>query len=864
MSDPVVMELDDAAHLNLTEPQIRESVWLQHSSATYEQLYSEDKPGVMLVHKPSDKHHEHDQKWILEDDEADGDEWVMPAFQGCLFEDGSEVPGRYHGVPETSQTRFLGFNAIYETCHRWFRPWTSSKASFRFNEALRQYADLYPLFRTPQFYIHVLKVSNVLYHPFALFAKPGEEGIAKIPIIWQTPWLRQNISQHSMEAWLLDGVWPMLNCGKIQLNLQLYYMRSKEYMVALSATKRPRNMVHTGGLHRLTVRVCNLGLLKNHPIKGITAKREKKSDDVKEEKNSYKGARTSAIDIASLAALAHQEYSNFSFNDSSETIASDSAATSVNFTADSSVAGKYNGMPVEAAHRLLETRDNMIASTQNELAAVNLKLTEAQSKLNDAQKEFTEKVVKMAVKQKTTDVMLNEAITVNTDLGNKINDLDITLANQTDSHAAEITEMKRLATETDQTTNYQLDHLMKENATFKERNAKLQGEYSSLEKSCDGWEDQIKRIESQRDSARLDLSALQTKLNAGGWEDQFKEMKTQRDSAHTDLKSLQQKMDTDTKVIEKGISDSEVKYNNLRRLYKDLETSCDKDLHNFQSELQNIKQPAYSGGVALEQLMDKVSKLEGQLRDASAKLLEWNALEGLVSEEGPRPRQNSSSLDNSKPMGSRLTSSALDKSAADVNNDGEQIDYETNYSFGGHSNPTSLLTINETTSTLDSCVKHMDATIEKLRADTTLNKNQKSDRYFQTCLHDIQLTHEIMADWAQKTIAFPVPKSQMRLMGQKNRQKCVCCGKEEGGWDGLHNRGDPITGARICPHKGVNCSICKRYGLLTLDSDERYINHSADICPLSNMPFFTDRLVSHLLDKHGPDLKATSQLSAFD
>ena len=109
-----------------------------------------------------------------------------------------------------------------------------------------------------------------------------------------------------------------------------------------------------------------------------------------------------------------------------------------------------------------------------------------------------------------------------------------------------------------------------------------------------GGSDQ-ENIESQRDLARLDLSALQTKLNAGGWEDQFKEMKTQRDSAHTDLKSLQQKMDTDTKVIEKGISDSEVKYNNLRKLYKDLETRCDKDLYNFQSELQNIKQPTYSG-----------------------------------------------------------------------------------------------------------------------------------------------------------------------------------------------------------------------------------------------------------------------------
>ena len=93
---------------------------------------------------------------------------------------------------------------------------------------------------------------------------------------------------------------------------------------------------------------------------------------------------------------------------------------------------------------------------------------------------------------------------------------------------------------------------MTENERFKERNAKIQEEYNSLEKSCDGWEDQIKRIESQRDSARLDLSALQTKLDAGGWEDQVKEMKTQRDSAHTDLKSLQQKMDTDTTSDREG------------------------------------------------------------------------------------------------------------------------------------------------------------------------------------------------------------------------------------------------------------------------------------------------------------------------
>ena len=148
--------------------------------------------------------------------------------------------------------------------------------------------------------------------------------------------------------------------------------------------------------------------------------------------------------------------------------------------------------------------------------------------------------------------------------------------------------MGRVATELDQTTNYQLDHLMKENTGFKEANAKLQGEYNSLEKSCDGWEDQIKRVESQRDSARLDLTALQTKVESGGWEDQIRRMQSQRDSTNKDLKALQLKMDKDTTRIEKGVSDSEVKYNNLKKLYKDLETSCDKDLYNFQTKLKNI------------------------------------------------------------------------------------------------------------------------------------------------------------------------------------------------------------------------------------------------------------------------------------
>ena len=42
-------------------------------------------------------------------------------------------------------------------------------------------------------------------------------------------------------------------------------------------------MVHTGGLHRLTLRACSLGLVKDHPIKRLTTKREKKGAAAKEE-----------------------------------------------------------------------------------------------------------------------------------------------------------------------------------------------------------------------------------------------------------------------------------------------------------------------------------------------------------------------------------------------------------------------------------------------------------------------------------------------------------------------------------------------------------------------------------------------------
>ena len=320
-------------------------------------------------------------------------------------------------------------------------------------------------------------------------------------------------------------------------------------------------------------------------------------------------------------------------------------------------------------------------------------------------------------------------------------------------------------------------------------------------------------------------------------------------------------MDTDTTSIEKGVTGFEVKYNTLKAQYRELELSCDKDLSNFQLELKSVSEGT-SGGVDQAQQLDKIAELEKKLMDTTARLLECcNGCKGPPIKCAGNCGLNSSSLGfNSRP------GSSMARSALDISNPEEGTDYETDYSYGGHANSSQLLAITEATTTLDTCVKHMDDTIEALRANTKLTKAQKPEKYFETCMHDIQLTHEVMHGrlGTEDYIAFPVPKSQMRMKGGNTKQKCACCGREEGGWDALHSRGDPTTGSRTCPFKGTNCSNCKRYGLLTLDNNENYINHTAEACPLNNMPFFKDRLVSYLADKHGPDLRARSQLSAFD
>ena len=73
-----------------------------------------------------------------------------------------------------------------------------------------------------------------------------------------------------------------------------------------------------------------------------------------------------------------------------------------------------------------------------------------------------------------------------------------------------------------------------------------------------------------------------------------------------------------------------------------------------------------------------------------------------------------------------------------------EVDYDTNYSFGGRPDPSRLLTIAEATSTLETSLQHVDDTIQTIRADSTLTKEQKSNKYLDTCRHDIRLAHEVM------------------------------------------------------------------------------------------------------------------------
>ena len=154
----------------------------------------------------------------------------------------------------------------------------------------------------------------------------------------------------------------------------------------------------------------------------------------------------------------------------------------------------------------------------------------------------------------------------------------------------------------------------------------------------------------------------------------------------------------------------------------------------------------------------------------------------------------------------------------------------------------------------------MDSTITMLRTDKSIDKEDKSAKYFEECGADIQLLHELMGDWGQKTIAFDGPK----LAKRKQTQNCVCCGREPGGWDALHNKASSVTGKRDCPFKGQQCTLCNKFGLGTLDTEERYTQHTPEACPLGNIVKFASHVEAHLVEKHAPDKKATSQLSAFD
>lgn len=703
------MELDDDAYwINMNEAQIKLTPWFINSQATYEQLFAEDKAGVHLMHRPDDAHHEYDKQWAMVDE--DGDDVFIDAFQACLFEDGSEVPGRYHGLPNTSQKRFLGFNQILEHCNAWFKPWMSRKARYRFHEALRQHADLYPSFRTQQYYTQVLRLSNVLYHPYALFASEEGLGVPQIPVIWQTPWLRENVTMQQLEAWILTGVWPMLQCNKVQLSLELYLHRSKEHMMSLSANKRPRETARKAGrTARLLYKETSAqppDALSNHPVKGLQLKRSR-------------GA-------AAGAAVEEEEEPN-------------------------TYKGKYKNMEAADMIRQLEVKDNMLATQQRDLADVNLRLTETTNLLTETTTELTE-----------TKGIFDDA--------------------------------DRLARERKDLLDYHIPH----------------GE--ELEKELQEALDINKILSEGNDAQMLKLHVLTS----------------EKHHLNLQLKEMQQKMSSDTVSMEKGVDKVEEKYKELqqqkataerkfqilKKQYSDLQQSCDKDVANF----------------------------EAAMRDMQAK--------SALSSSAPMQ------VDGSKTA--KMSKTELNKSAPPQST--SNASFETDYSHPDI-NDSRLLTITEVSYAMTKCLDNMKECITQLKNDSSLDKQQKSDKYFEQCANDMQLLHEVMGDWGQKAICFPESRNKR---GRRAAQKCVCCGKEDGGWDAMHNRADPSTGSRECPHKGTICTICKRYGLVSLDNKERYTQHTAEACPLKDIECFARKVEAQLAEKHQPDVKALSHLSAFD
>ena len=222
----------------------------------------------------------------------------------------------------------------------------------------------------------------------------------------------------------------------------------------------------------------------------------------------------------------------------------------------------------------------------------------------------------------------------------------------------------------------------------------------------------------------------------------------------------------DTKKIEKGVSEFEAKYDKLRKQYKELQTSCDQDLASFQADLQEVRKISCSDELAASKC--RITELEMEVKESVKKYEECHKGQGSNQSLNTSDLAASDLGKNSSDTG--LSSDIASSGGLNASKGSETI-YETDYTYGKGRNIGKTLTIAEVRENTMSCLTHMDSTIEGLKTDRSIDKTEKSAMYFEECETDIQLLHEIMGDWGQKTIAFDGPKTAAGR--RKQQQMCV-------------------------------------------------------------------------------------------
>lgn len=836
------MEVDRVAladtYSMMTEADLRTMPWVQQFSGTYDDLYKKPaKRGVHALTQAQPDLSDANREWHLQIKE---DTLTLNAFQAVLFETGDQVTSRFHALPGSAQKNFRGFPAIMADYIRWLKPGDSDGAHATFLEAMRQAAEAYLWFRTPKYTEHMARTSNVIQHPYEVAMKqyvpgaPTQDGV-RINIIWQTEWLRNSLTLHSILAYATTGIAPTYdglrgNESKQVFNMEHYTRNSNLHTASMHEGKRSRTL-DAGSLHIIDL---SKGMDTPSPHKkALMAPPVTTPVD--------KGLKYANIsNVTPAIALLHSRDSKISSLVRHHSLNSTSRKL---FETDADITCLQCNEAAQRELFLNEKTQQYVDKTREYSQAMEgmqlMKLAYAKKEKEMEQLQFLyesecDKSASLAQERDTKEELRQDAL-------EKLEALHKRMHEETKVMEDKLQSLLDTASPDDaiKIDNTPYVELVKMYEALQIDYVTLRGDYTEMETDADSdmvsFTGQLFTMQMTNREQLKQIRELQN-MNAG----QLVNLRLYAKQAKEHEKHAQVQ-DQQATQMQQGIDQQATQ---MQQVIDQQQQVIDQQqmIPHPKALDQAMAQAAQAGGVsALNQVN---TQAKGAASDAPMPLAET-----LV---------NSSS-------GTLVNSSAPNASQLEV------TDIVSNYIYFGPSPEDSSqsvyneLTIRQVTPQLRKSKLEMDANIKNQRDRLNIPATQKmtdaqkeaaSAQYAVEMDSNIQLWHNCMNDNAQKFIAY----GYGRAPGHHKKMNCCGCGKVQGGWNRCHIKADK-KGSRVCPAEGTICTACSKYQTAEVDGADRYVTHTKECCPLNNVDAFCRHMDKRMQEDHQPDVLRTSNAS---